>query len=126
MRYIGFLALFLICTPAFADLYVGEKKDGRISVVNYIQGSSDSVSNVENELEFVPGSLVKVSESDLPKDEIKYWRMSSGKIEVDHPKKESDDSAKLAAKQERKIAKQAVLDKLNITKAELKTLLEAE
>lgn len=126
MRYIGFLVTFLFCSTAFADLYVGEKKDGRIAQVNYVQGSSDSLTEVEAELEFIPGSLVKVSESELPKEEIKYWKLSGGRIVVDRAKKDLDDETKAIAKQAKKDAKQAVLDKLNITKAELKALLEAE
>lgn len=126
MRYLGFLFTFLICSTAFADLYVGEKEDGRISQLNYVQGSSDSLSEVEKEQGFVPGSLVRVDVSKLPQEDVKYWKLVGGEIVVDHATKESDDDEKQALKEARKQAKQSVLDKLKITKAELKALLEAE
>lgn len=126
MRYLGFLFTFLVCSTAFADLYVGEKQDGSVSQLNYIQGSSDSLSQVEREQGFVSGSLVRVDAKKLPQEEIKYWKLVGGEIVVDHATKESDDDEKQALKEARKQAKQTVLDKLRITKAELKTLLEAE
>lgn len=126
MRYLGFLFTFLVCSTAFADLYVGEKQDGSVSQLNYIQGSSDSLSQVEREQGFVSGSLVRVDAKTLPQEEIKYWKLVGGEIVVDHAKKESDNDSKRAEKEARSQAKQAVLAKLKITKAELKTLLEAE
>lgn len=82
------------------ELYVVEKPDGSVSIINYILGSGDSLEGIVNDLGFSGLPIKKITKNDLPNDrsDRKYWKLNQipigKKIEIDTVKKQADETAK--------------------------------
>ena len=114
--------LFLVSfsSSAFASTYAVDRPDGGVSIVNYSEGSSDSLEDVLKAQGFSGYPVSKVEVSELPsRADRKYWKKNGNKVEVDAVKKSAD----LAGQADKDAKKAAALAKLKVTHKELKEAL---
>lgn len=103
------------------ELYAVARADGGVSIVQYIPGSNDSLTDVLTELGFAGRPVYEIKTKDLPaREDREFWTIESGKLKVDNAKK----AEKLAEKASKDAKKDAVLTKLGITETEAKDLLD--
>jgi len=118
------IILLLICTPAYSGTYAVERSDGGVTIVSYLEGSNDTLSDVLEKLELTGRPVQRIDESDLPDiADREFWAFNDVPIGA----KLKVDAAKKAAKQAEKAAKQAkknaALSKIGLTEEELQDLL---
>jgi len=127
-KYIVFATIILFSSSAFASMYVVERPDGGVSIVNYVDGSSDSLEDVLRDLGFKGFPILEIDQSDIPKskEDRSFWVMNKvpmgSKIKVDSAKKQAHLDA-LAGKETEKLA---ILEKMGISKAEYEKVFEKE
>lgn len=99
MKYL-FLILFLsFSVNAYADSYAVQRDDGGVTLVHYIEGSSDSLADVLTELGLMGKPIIRIEESDLPpRSDRDYWEFN----DVPIGKKLRVNTAKKAAKEAEK------------------------
>lgn len=122
------LFLFVFCFPAisYASTYAVGRDDGGVSIVNYVDSSSDSLEEVITSQGLSKNDVKKVSKTDLPsRQDREFWQLNDlplgKKIKINSSKKDSFEQEK----QGKETKKQAVLKKLSLTKEELLFLKEA-
>lgn len=121
-KIIGFLFVFSIffSFTVYADTYAVDRADGGVSIINYNEGSKDTLQDVIHDLGFDGRPVKRVSASDLPstREDRKYWTLQGNKVVVDTAKKQVAEAEKAAKEAE----KDAVLAKLKISRAEFEKL----
>lgn len=120
------LILFLLFTPiASADVqtekYIVEKPDGSVALIAYVAGSMP-LEDILKANGFAGYPIAKISDSDTPKEDQKYWRFNhlriGPKILVDDAQKQDDVDA-----ENEKISEQdTILEKLKISRSDFKKL----
>lgn len=127
MKKIIFLILLTtIPSIAYAGRYLVEKPDGSVTVVEYVEGSKDSLSDVLDSFGLQGLPIDALNPGDLPATRIdrKYWKKNpvpiGSKVIIDTVKKNAD----LALEAKKQAEKDAVLLKLKISEDELKALLK--
>lgn len=120
MRKLLILFLFGFCSVSYADTYAVDRSDGGVSIINYNEGSKDTLQEVIHDLGFDGRPVKRISASDLPstREDRKYWTLQGNKVVVDAAKKQVAEAEKAAKEAE----KDAVLAKLKISKAEFEKL----
>lgn len=118
-----FLIIFSKTTYANTEMYAVEKDDGSVALVKYYPGSRDSLQEVLSEFGFVDKPIKKISVSELPDlNDRLYWVFDNTdpdkKIKIDLAKKQAD----LDKKAQEELEKNAVLEKLKITKEEFEKI----
>ena len=111
------ILLILFSTPVFAGTYSIEKEDGSLVILQYTEGSLDSLSDVIND-RGLSGRPVREVKSPLPEAEFIKYDPVTKTIVADQDKidaKEADD-LKLADDQDK------VFQKLGITREEFETI----
>lgn len=106
------LCLLLISEPALAKRYAFQRQDGSLKVVDYIEGSSDSLVDVMRDQ-----GVENMPRYDVPDDvtePARYLKAQGGRIVVDSAKKQADIEAKAAHEAE----KDAIFSKLKISREE--------
>ena len=107
MRKLILVFLLLISGISYAsdsELYLVERPDGGVSVLQYFPGSKDSLQDVLRDMGFSGYPIERISKNDLPTNRAdrKYWKRGVlNKIEIDTAKKTADQVAE-AAKDARK------------------------
>lgn len=93
--------LFLLIFPfnlyaKDTEKYMVQRPDGGVSIVQYIPGSHDSLTDVLRELGFSNYPITAITDSDLPKDRTyrEAWKKSGLKVIEDETKKEEIISEK--------------------------------
>lgn len=118
------LFLFIICLfskNGFSKNYLVEKPDGSVAVIQYVEGSNDSLMDVIHANGFDGYPIEELNVTDIPqtREDRKYWKKGLvSKIEIDQDKKDAD----LLKTQQDLAEKAAVLEKLKITEDEAKAL----
>lgn len=117
------LILVLICTPVYAEVsterYAVEKPDGKVAVAYYIPGSKDTLEEFlkSNGLYGLPFSRVK--DSDIrDRSDRNFWVKEGKAIAVDTEKKAEIEEENQAKESE----KEAILEKMKISKEEFEKL----
>lgn len=127
-----FLFIFLLLSTAcYADVstqkYAVKKPDGSISIVYYINGSSDSLDKVLKDSGLSGLPIYSIKESDFPLDrsDRKYWTITNGTITIDTVKKQADIDAQSTAQNISRIKRLSALSKIcaSCTTQDLKDLL---
>lgn len=119
------MILMFFCQTAEAALYAVEREDGEVSIVNYNEGSSDSLYDVMNDLGFIGKPIRAIKETDLPdtREDRKFWKINDvpigKKIVIDETKKQVAIDKAL----EKKNKKDKALQKIGLTEQELQELL---
>ena len=96
----------LFSTDSFGARYLVEKPDGSVAIVEYVEGSNDTLEDVIQTLNFngYPISLIKDGDTLPPRTDRKYWKKDVfGKVVVDTAKKTADQAAQ-STKEARKQA----------------------
>lgn len=121
MKNILFLML-LVCSTGYAletDLYLVEKPDGTVKQVNYIPGSSDSVTDVLRSVGAEGRPVIHPDAKTLPSvTDNQYWKRLGSSVIVDEERKQAD----VKARAEKEAAKEAVLSKLKISKEDFEKI----
>ena len=113
MKKIIFVLLFLISTNLYAwDKYVIEDLDGSITYLQYNPSSKDTLQDVLKDSGNQGKTYHKVSA--VPDTDRKYWKWDGSQVVIDNTKKQADIDKKADDEAER----QAILDKLGVTKDE--------
>ena len=116
------ISLFLFCPFAVASEYAIQRDDGKVVILNYIDGSNDTLEDVIAVRGLQGKPIIEVKEKPAQADR-KYWKIQGGKLVVDIVKKQNDEAAEIIQAQAKKEAKDAVLAKLKITDEELQKVL---
>lgn len=126
MKKILFLSvLWILCRPVFAiESYAVERADGGVSIVHYYENSSDTLDKVLKDVGLEGRPFRRVQASDLPqtREDRNFWTLQGGKVVVDAAKKQAAEDAEAAKEAER----EAVLEKLKISKEEFEKLTDKE
>ena len=116
------LLFFLISPQANAAFFAVEQDDGSVALVNYVEGSGDTLEDVIDELKLPKNKIVKVKESVFPNDDIEFWQINDvpigGKLKVNQAKKQAHLD-KIAQKEAEKAL---IFEKLKITKEEFEKI----
>lgn len=120
-----FLILFLVLSlDAVASEYIVEKPDGSIVIVHHNDAAIQTIEETlqENGLSGLP--VTRIKQSDIPYDPAErvdrnHWKRGfSKKIEVDSAKRQAAADAKAAKEAE----KDAILEKLKISREEFEKI----
>jgi len=118
------ILLLLISSPVFAEIYVVEREDGGVSIVNYFEGSEDSLADVLKDNGLLGRPIRKLNPGDLPesREDRKYWKVDlvTKKVVVDQAKKTADQVKKIEEEEE----KQVILDKIGVTETEIEKVVK--
>jgi len=101
------ISLF-ISHDAFAELYAVQREDGGVSVINYLEGSKDTLEDVVKQLGYWGRPIHRIKPSDLPSDRTdrKYWTINhvpfGKKIKIDNSEKEKDEAKKAQVEQRKR------------------------
>lgn len=96
------LPLFIIitfCALAFGETYAVTKDDGSVAIVNYFPGSTDTLSDVLEEVGLDGRPIIQISE--VPEGPMEYWKVAGKRVVIDQNKKQAIENQK-QAKEERK------------------------
>lgn len=124
----GKLSLFLLlgsmCSKALyaVESYAVERTDGGVSIVNYFEGSNDTLDDVLRDIGLSGRPIERISKADMPADRTdrNFWKLSGKKVVVDTVKKQ----AALDAKAQKDAEADSVLSKLKISRQEAQKLKE--
>jgi len=115
-KIILFLMLFLTSTPLFASKYVVERDDGNLTIIDYADGSSDTIQDVLRKLGLRGQPFHQVDS--IPDEKIEYLMWDGNGVAVDQAKK---DAAR-DERQEQVASKEALLERLNLTRDQARLL----
>lgn len=106
--------LLFICGNLYAEKCAVQRPDGGITVIEYIDGSSDSISDVLSEFGYDGKECVQVKSIPSNRKDREFWKIEGNSIVVDSIKKQE----KAVRDAEESLSRDAVLDKLKISKDE--------
>lgn len=128
MRLFLILVLFLFSFPLtlHASQYLVETIDGNVSIVNYVEGSYDSLEEVLEELGLTGQRIINAKGNMGAIHDFKYWKFNDvpigQKIILDNVRKSAD----IVERQNKKSAAKNILNKFcpTCTEDEFKALLK--
>ena len=126
MRLTLLLILFLFPLTLHAGQYLVETTDGNVSIVNYVEGSHDSLEDVLKEIGLTGQRIINAKGNMGPIHDFRYWKFNDvpigPKIIIYEVRKQTD----IVERQNKKSAAQDVLMKFcpTCTEEEFKTLLK--
>lgn len=121
-----FFILFSV-SNVYATKYMVEKEDGRICILNYKDGSADTLENVIEVMGWSKYPIIPIKDSDLPdRRDRDFWMknpsITGKKIIVDQTKKDAAEQAKAQKKAKEDVA----LVKIGLTRKEMKDMILGE